>query len=76
MASTGWPKHRRHDGEGCVKYGRSLLLLLDTDGSTLATGGLGVLTPALESPVVPKTSMELHLSHALDVLTELGLQNV
>ena len=73
--STGWPRHRR-DGEGCVKYGRSLLLLLDTDGGTLATSGLGVLTSALESPEVPETSMELHLGHALHVLTELGLQNV
>jgi len=73
--STGWLR-TLSDGEGCVKYGRSLLLLLDTDSGALAAGSLGVLSPDLEAPEVPQTTMKLHLGHALDILTQLGLQDV
>jgi hypothetical protein len=60
----------------CFKYVRSFGLLNDTDSASLVAGGFGMLSSDLEVPVVPNTSVELHLGHSLDVLTQLSFEDV
>ena len=54
----------------------NLFLLGDTDGLSSATGGLGVLTADTDAPVVTETAMGADLLKALQVLTELVVQEV
>ena len=55
---------------------RSFFLPLDTDGLSSSSGGLGVLSSDLESPLVPETSVASDFEESLDVLSQLGLQDV
>lgn len=49
----------------------SSLLLGHSDGASLASGGLGVLSSDAKSPVMSESSVETDLLHALKILTEL-----
>jgi hypothetical protein len=53
-----------------------LFLLGDTNGSTTATSGLGVLTANTETPVVTETTMSTDLLQALKILTHLVVKTV
>merc|ERR1719147_332236 len=53
-----------------------LFLLGHTNSLSLVSGGLGVLTPNPEAPVVPQTSVGTDLLQTLQVLTELVVQQV
>ena len=55
---------------------RSFLLPFDTDGSTSAAGGLGVLASDSESPLVPETAVGPHLEEPFNVFSELGFKDV
>ena len=59
-----------------IIYVRSLFLSLDSDGFSASTGGLGVLSSDLESPLVSKTSVAPDLEQSLDVFSELGFEDV
>jgi hypothetical protein len=52
------------------------LLLGHTHSATVTASGLGVLATDAESPHVTETAVHLHLLHALEVLTHLGLDGV
>ena len=56
--------------------GDSLLLLGHTDGLTLVTGGLGVLTAHTQAPVVTQTPVGTNLLQPLEVLTQLVVKDV
>ncbi len=48
----------------------------DADGDSLSTSALGHLAADLEQPVVSETSVLSDLLHALDVLSDLGFEQV
>lgn len=79
-ASIGIYVGGRWIGQGAVVVRnlitRSFFLPLDSDGLSSSAGGLGVLTPDLEPPLVPETPVGPHLEQPLDVLSELGFQDV
>lgn len=52
------------------------LLLGDTDSSTTATSGLGVLTTNTKGPHVAKTTVGSDLSQSFQIFTQLGIQSV
>jgi hypothetical protein len=52
------------------------LLLGNTDSTTSAASGLGVLTTDTETPVVTETTMSADLLQALKIITELGVDTV
>ena len=52
------------------------LLLGDTEGLSGTAGGLGLLTTDLQAEVVTETSVLAGLLHALNVLTETGVNVV
>ncbi len=54
----------------------SLLLLGDTDGPAPPAGGLGVLAPDPDAPVVTQAPVSPDLLQALKVLAELVVQHV
>lgn len=54
----------------------SRLLLLVGHSATAATRRTGVLTTGTEVPVVTQTTVDAHLLHALEVVTQLGLHSV
>ena len=49
----------------------SSLLLGHSDGTSLASGGLGVLSSDTESPVVSESTVKTDLLHSFEILTEL-----
>lgn len=51
-----------------------LLLGSHTDSASTPTGGLGVLTPDLNAPVVTETAMVADLLQTLQILTQLRVQ--
>ena len=55
---------------------RLTLLLRHTNGSTTATGGLGVLSSDPQTPVVTQTAMSTDLLQTLQILTQLVLHAV
>lgn len=61
--------------ENSQRLNLSTLLLGDTDSTSFATGGLGVLTTNSETPVVTKTTVQSDLLHAFQIVTELGFQS-
>ena len=54
----------------------SLLLSRDHNTSLTTTGSLGMLTSDSSAPEVSETSVESHLLHSLEVLTESTVQQV
>lgn len=52
---------------------KSLLLLGHTDGTSTATGGLGVLTAHTQAPVVTQTTVGTDLLQSLQILTQFGI---
>eukprot|EP01024_Parvocaulis_polyphysoides_P030760 TRINITY_DN27993_c0_g1_i1.p1 TRINITY_DN27993_c0_g1~~TRINITY_DN27993_c0_g1_i1.p1 ORF type:complete len:179 (+),score=21.00 TRINITY_DN27993_c0_g1_i1:97-633(+) len=60
----------------CAFAANSLFLSNDTDGGTSSTSGLTVLTSALKSPEVSKTSVLSNLLHSLEILSDLGIKSV
>lgn len=54
----------------------SRLLLLVGHSATAATRRTGVLATSTEVPVVTETTVDAHLLHALEILTQLGLNAV
>ncbi len=70
---------RRSDSARLQHEGRLLLALLagrHVHHPPTATGGLGVLTAHLQTPVVAQTAVVAASLQALDVLTELLVQDV
>jgi hypothetical protein len=59
-----------------IIYVRSFFLPLDTDSLSTSTGGLGVLTSHLESPLVSETPVAPDLEEPLDILSEFGFKDV
>ena len=55
---------------------KTLLLLGDSDGPAPSSGGLGVLTAHSDAPVVTKAAMRANLLQALEILSELVVQEV
>ena len=53
-----------------------LLLLGDTDGFSLVSGGLGVLTSDTETPVVTEPTVGPDLLESLKILTQLVVEDV
>lgn len=53
-----------------------LLLLRHTHSATTTAGGLGVLAPHTQAPVVTQATVSSDLLHALQIFTELSLQVV
>ena len=51
-----------------------LLLGSHTDGASAPTGGLGVLTPDLDAPVMTETAVVADLLQTLQILTQLRVQ--
>ena len=54
----------------------NLFLLGHTDSLALVAGGLGVLAPDPEAPVVTETTVGADLLEALEVLTELVVEEI
>jgi len=54
----------------------SLLLAADVALELVPTGGLSVLTTDTDSPVVSETTVQLHLLHAFNVLTERLIEEI
>ena len=54
----------------------NLFLLGHSDSLALVTGGLGVLTPDTEAPVVTETTVGTNLLQTLEVLTKLVVEDV
>ena len=52
------------------------LLLADTDGPATAASGLGVLTTDTQTPVVTQTTVRADLLQALEILTQLAVDDV
>ena len=52
------------------------LLLADTDSPAPPAGGLAVLSPHSQTPVVPQTTVGADLLQALQVLTQLAVHTV
>lgn len=55
---------------------RRSLLLGNTESLSSSSGGLGLLTLDLESPEVTETSVVAELLHALEILSESGVDDV
>ena len=55
---------------------RRSLLLGNTESLSSSSGGLGLLTLDLESPEVTETSVVAELLHALEILSESGINHV
>ena len=60
----------------CDVTSDKLLLLRDADGTTPPAGGLGVLAAHSDAPVVAEPSVGADLLQALEVLSELVVQEV
>jgi len=54
----------------------NLFLLGHSDSLALVTGGLGVLTPDTEAPIVTETTVGTDLLQTLEVLTKLVVEDV
>lgn len=76
LSLSGMPKRVERTASKKGKKQLRVLLLADTDGATVAAGGLCVLTTDTEAPRVTETAVETHLLHALEVLTHLALDGV
>lgn len=54
----------------------ALFLRSRESSSRTTTGGLGMLTPHSSAPEMSQTSVESHLLHSLEILTETAVQQV